>query len=134
VKFTRLRRFSSLSSASSSTSSIDMTNGGGLASLSIEDKEKAQEKLNLIQRHAGVLGLCAVVLSHPYGVPAWMVPIIRDLTSHVDDPAPISTSVKRCFTDFWRTQKDTWHEFKGMFDADDLNALTELVISPNYYA
>eukprot|EP00762_Andalucia_godoyi_P008690 ANDGO_00432.mRNA.1 Proteasome activator subunit 4 len=100
----------------------------------VDDEARIKERNRLVKRHAGVLGLCAIVLSHPYGVPEWLVPVIVALSRHVDDPEPVNTSVKRCFRDFWRTQKDTWHLFKTMFEPDDLSSLTELVISPNYYA
>jgi proteasome activator subunit 4 len=86
------------------------------------------------RRHAGVLGLCAVVLSHPHDIPSWMVAVIVLLAGHVNDPAPINSSVRLTFREFWRTQQDTWHIFKQLFDEDQRVMLTELLISPSYYA
>ena len=44
---------------------------------------------NLIQRHAGVLGLSAYVEAYPYDVPEFMPQILMDLSEHVNDPQPI---------------------------------------------
>ena len=44
---------------------------------------------NLIQRHAGVLGLSAYVQAYPYEVPEFMPQILMDLSEHVNDPQPI---------------------------------------------
>ena len=36
--------------------------------------------------------------------------------------------------EFWRTHRDRWHEFKGRFTEEQLGILTDLLISPSYYA
>ena len=36
--------------------------------------------------------------------------------------------------EFWRTHRDRWHEFKGRFSEEQLGILTDLLISPSYYA
>ena len=48
---------------------------------------------NLIQRHAGVLGLCAYVEAYPYDVPEFMPQVLMDLSDHVNDPQPIQVHV-----------------------------------------
>lgn len=111
----------------------DALQGLGVAQVDLLRQER-MERILLIKRHAGVLGLCAVVLSHPYGVTEWMVPLLTVLAKHNDDPLPVSTSVKQCFRDFWKTQKDTWHISKQLFDQESLSIFTDLLISPNYYA
>eukprot|EP01028_Stygiella_incarcerata_P011156 TRINITY_DN61736_c0_g1_i1.p1 TRINITY_DN61736_c0_g1~~TRINITY_DN61736_c0_g1_i1.p1 ORF type:complete len:1748 (-),score=421.10 TRINITY_DN61736_c0_g1_i1:40-5283(-) len=95
---------------------------------------KSRDPWRLIRRHGGVLGLSAVVLSHPFDIPKWMVPVIGELASHAQDPAPIPASVRQAFSRFWRTQKDTWHINSSQFDEEERLALTELMISPSYYA
>ena len=51
----------------------------------------------LQQRHAGVLGLAALVGSHPYDVPPWMPAILVKLASHIGEPMPIKQTVKNTF-------------------------------------
>lgn len=41
-------------------------------------------------RHASVLGLSSLVLSHPYGIPGWMPSILVLLADCSSDPSPIS--------------------------------------------
>ena len=44
---------------------------------------------HIIQRHAGVLGLCACVQAFPYDVPEVVPRILMTLSAHLDDPQPI---------------------------------------------
>lgn len=43
-------------------------------------------------RHAGVLGMCAFVSSHPYDVPDFLSEIFQQLGNHLNDPLPIPVS------------------------------------------
>lgn len=88
----------------------------------------------LIKRHAGVLGLSACVQAHPYDVPDFIPQVLMDLSVHVNDPQPIQMTVKKTLSDFRRTHHDNWHDHKQMFTDDQLVVLTDLLISPNYYA
>ncbi|XP_078590168.1 proteasome activator complex subunit 4-like isoform X2 [Branchiostoma floridae x Branchiostoma japonicum] len=88
----------------------------------------------LIQRHAGVLGLCACVLSYPYDVPEWMPQLLLELGDHLNDPQPIAGTVKKTLSDFRRTHHDNWQEHKQRFTEDQLCMLTDLLVSPSYYA
>lgn len=45
--------------------------------------------LDLVRRHAGVLGLSACILSSPYDVPTWMPQLLMDLSAHLNDTQPI---------------------------------------------
>ena len=85
-------------------------------------------------RHCGVLGLCALVLSHPYDIPDFLTSTIHMLCRHVTDVAPISTTVKNTFAEFKRTHQDNWEVDKLKFTRDQLTDLTELLVSPHYYA
>lgn len=89
---------------------------------------------NLIQRHAGVLGLSAYVQAYPYDVPEFMPQILMDLSEHVNDPQPIQATVKKSLSNFRRTHHDNWQDHKLMFTDDQLVVLTDLLVSPNYYA
>ena len=44
---------------------------------------------NMIKRHGGVLGLCAIVSSSPYEIPPYLPDVLTYLCAFVNDPAPI---------------------------------------------
>lgn len=88
----------------------------------------------LIHRHAGVLGLASCVQAFPYDVPSWMPQILLDLGDHLHDPHPIQATVKKVMSDFRRTHHDNWQEHKQKFTEDQLLVLTDLLVSPCYYA
>ncbi|XP_043911057.1 proteasome activator complex subunit 4 [Protopterus annectens] len=89
---------------------------------------------DLVKRHAGVLGLSACVLSSPYDVPTWMPQLLMDLSAHLNDPQPIEMTVKKTLSNFRRTHHDNWQEHKQQFTDDQLIVLTDLLVSPCYYA
>uniref|UniRef100_A0A673KRM3 Proteasome activator complex subunit 4A n=1 Tax=Sinocyclocheilus rhinocerous TaxID=307959 RepID=A0A673KRM3_9TELE len=89
---------------------------------------------DLVRRHAGVLGLSACILSSPYDVPTWMPQILMDLSAHLNDTQPIEMTVKKTLSDFRRTHHDNWQEHKQKFTDDQLLVLTDLLVSPCYYA
>ncbi|XP_030627610.1 proteasome activator complex subunit 4A [Chanos chanos] len=89
---------------------------------------------DLVRRHAGVLGLSACILSSPYDVPTWMPQILMDLSAHLNDTQPIEMTVKKTLSDFRRTHHDNWQEHKQQFTDDQLLVLTDLLVSPCYYA
>uniref|UniRef100_H2Z3X1 Proteasome activator complex subunit 4 C-terminal domain-containing protein n=1 Tax=Ciona savignyi TaxID=51511 RepID=H2Z3X1_CIOSA len=83
---------------------------------------------------AGVLILSACVLSSPYKVPDWMPSLVMKLADHLHDPQPIQGSIKGTLSDFRRTHHDNWHDDKQKFTSDELAILTDLLVSPSYYA
>ncbi|XP_068439481.1 proteasome activator complex subunit 4B-like [Clinocottus analis] len=89
---------------------------------------------DLVRRHAGVLGLSACILSSPYDVPDWMPQILMDLSDHLHDPQPIEMTVKKTLSEFRRTHHDNWQEHRQCFTDDQLLVLTDLLVSPCYYA
>uniref|UniRef100_A0A673BIM3 Proteasome activator subunit 4b n=1 Tax=Sphaeramia orbicularis TaxID=375764 RepID=A0A673BIM3_9TELE len=89
---------------------------------------------DLVRRHAGVLGLSACILSSPYDVPQWMPQILMDLSDHLNDPQPIEMTVKKTLSEFRRTHHDNWQEHRQCFTDDQLLVLTDLLVSPCYYA
>ncbi|KAG6910596.1 hypothetical protein DXG01_009547 [Tephrocybe rancida] len=87
------------------------------------------------QRHAAILGICALVDSYPYTVEKWMPALLTNvLAEHTYDPIPISTTVRKCASNFKRTHQDTWHEDSKRFDEDQLAALSTLLTGSSYYA
>ncbi|CAD5119000.1 DgyrCDS7656 [Dimorphilus gyrociliatus] len=92
----------------------------------------AQEKIR--KRHAGILALSACILASPYDVPTFVPDILMEVSKHADDPQPIQGTVKQTLTSFKRTHHDNWQDHKQRFSDDQINSLTELLVSPNYYA
>ncbi|XP_011482882.1 proteasome activator complex subunit 4 isoform X2 [Oryzias latipes] len=88
----------------------------------------------LVRRHAGVLGLSACILSSPYDVPTWMPQLLMDLSAHLNDTQPIEMTVKKTLSNFRRTHHDNWQQHKQQFTDDQLLVLTDLLVSPCYYA
>jgi proteasome activator subunit 4 len=87
------------------------------------------------QRHAAILGICALVDSYPYTVEKWMPELLTNvLAEHTYDPIPISTTVSKCASNFKKTHQDTWHEDSKRFDEDQLAALSTLLTGSSYYA
>lgn len=88
----------------------------------------------ICKRHGAVLGLSSMVTSSPYSVPEWLPSVLVALSGCMNDPAPISTGVRKLFADFMRTHRDEWQTHKLAFTADELDIVSELTVSPSYYA
>lgn len=88
----------------------------------------------LKERHAGVLGLCACVNAYPYDVPDFLPQVLVHLANHLHDPQPIQTTIKRTLSNFRRTHYDNWRDHKLKFTEDQLTVITDLLVSPSYYA
>lgn len=118
----------------------------------------------IIRQHAAVLGLASLILAFPYELPAWLPDVIEAIALRVNDPAPIQVrrpprvagvgpflvdadalcafdvvtalqnTVKKTLAEFRRTHQDTWHLDKLAFTDDQLSMLTDLLVSPGYYA
>ncbi|KAJ2274257.1 Proteasome activator BLM10 [Coemansia sp. RSA 371] len=88
----------------------------------------------VLTRHAGVLGLSCLVLAFPYTIPEWMPNVLVQLAECIDDPNPIQSTVQRTFAEFRRTHMDTWHEDRKRFSTSQLDILTDMLVSPCYYA
>ena len=75
------------------------TNFKKLSKIPIKDKDKNTGKSvinedNLVKRHGAVLGLCAVVSSSPYDVPAHLPDTVTYLCQFINDPLPIQVNVQ----------------------------------------
>ncbi|TFY56124.1 hypothetical protein EVJ58_g7830 [Rhodofomes roseus] len=81
--------------------------------------------------HSAILGLCALIDSFPYLVEPWMPPLTDVLAMHATDPAPISTTIRKCASEF---KKDTWHKDQLAFDEDQLQNLSTMLVGTSYYA
>ncbi|KAL4243149.1 BLM10 family protein [Abortiporus biennis] len=84
--------------------------------------------------HSAILGLCALVDSFPYSVEPWMPPLTDVLATHATDPPPISTTIRKCASEFKKTHQDTWHKDQLVFDEDQLQSLSTMLVGTSYYA
>ncbi|KAF9073805.1 armadillo-type protein [Rhodocollybia butyracea] len=101
----------------------------------IPDKQDPTYNKCIRQRHAAILGICALVDSYPYTVEKWMPELLTNvLAEHTYDPIPISTTVRKCARNFKKTHQDTWHEDSKKFDDQQLAALSTLLTGSSYYA
>ncbi|EPQ60969.1 hypothetical protein GLOTRDRAFT_135553 [Gloeophyllum trabeum ATCC 11539] len=101
----------------------------------LPDRKAPTYNRALRQRHAAILGICALVDSYPYTVERWMPELITSvLAEHNYDPIPISTTVSKCASNFKKTHQDTWHEDSKRFDEEQLASLSTLLTGSSYYA
>ncbi|KAH8835425.1 hypothetical protein DL96DRAFT_1702409 [Flagelloscypha sp. PMI_526] len=85
------------------------------------------------QRHAAVLGICALIESYPYTIERWMPQLLTEtLAEMAYDPIPISTAVRKCASNFKKTHQDTWHEDCRKFNEEQLTALSTLLTGSSY--
>jgi len=101
----------------------------------LPDRRSPGYNAALRQRHAAVLGVCALVESYPYTVEKWMPELLTGfLAEHTYDPIPISTTVRKCASNFKKTHQDTWHEDAKRFSDEQMAALSTLLTGSSYYA
>ena len=97
-------------------------------------KTLTTDKQAMAEFHSGILGLCAIVEAYPYDVPKFVPDILIELEKHLHDPQPIPKTIKKTLQEFKRTHQDNWAEHKLKFTEDQLLIMTDLLVSPNYYA
>ncbi|KAJ8924060.1 hypothetical protein NQ315_006837 [Exocentrus adspersus] len=99
----------------------------------IKNKEPVANNMNIKIRHAGVLGLCAFINSHPYDVPDFLPDVFEQLRPHLSDPQPIPATIRKTLGDFKRTHHDNWETHKLKFTEEELSLLSDLTVPPSYY-
>ena len=77
-----------------------------------------------------MLGLCAFVTAFPHTVPDFVPPLLV----YLGDKQPTPATLKKSLQSFKRTHQDNWSEHKEAFTEDQLIDLTNLLVSPSYYA
>ena len=97
----------------------------------------AGEPGGLVQHpHGAVLGLCSFLAAAPHSVPATAPPLLlylgRQLHSRRHPAAP--PTIRAAVQDWRRTHADNWEQHKLAFTEDQLAELTDLLVSPSYYA
>lgn len=88
----------------------------------------------VLARHAGVLGLVALLYTAPYDVPSFMPRALMALARCNSDAAPVGTTVRKAFSEFWRTHKESWEEYRERFSEEELEHVNEMISAPSYYA
>ncbi|KAH9922007.1 ARM repeat-containing protein [Epithele typhae] len=81
--------------------------------------------------HSAILGVCALIESFPYSVEPWLPPLTEVLANHATDPVPISTTIRKCASEF---KKDTWHKDQLAFNEDQLQSLSTMLVGTSYCA
>ncbi|UJR17105.1 hypothetical protein I4U23_004001 [Adineta vaga] len=99
----------------------------------IVNGEKVISAKDIVKRHGGILGLCAIVQANPYDIPDYVPDTLMILCEHSHDPHLIQRSIKQCLSEFRRTHHDSWHEHRMKFTGDQLGILVDVLISHNYY-
>jgi len=84
--------------------------------------------------HSAILGICALIESLPYSVEPWMPSLTEVLAPHATDPPPISTTIRKCASEFKKTHQDTWHKDQLLFDEEQLQSLSSMLVGTSYYA
>lgn len=88
----------------------------------------------LVKRHSAILVLSSLFLAFPYGLSPEIKPYVIAVAECLNEPSPIQESVRYAFNEFKRTHQDNWENDKKLFTEDELYSLTDLLISPSYYA
>jgi len=84
--------------------------------------------------HSAVLGICALIESFPYSIEPWMPSLTEALAPHATGPPPISSTIRKCASEFKKTHQDTWHKDQLLFDEDQLQSLSAMLVGTSYYA
>eukprot|EP00922_Rhytidocystis_sp_ex-Travisia-forbesii_P015376 GHVS01022934.1.p1 GENE.GHVS01022934.1~~GHVS01022934.1.p1 ORF type:complete len:2097 (+),score=211.49 GHVS01022934.1:68-6358(+) len=86
---------------------------------------------------AGVFGLGALVLAHPYSVPEWLPETVTSLGSYGNAKMPdnIRREVEKCLQEFYRTHQDAWQQLHvRKFSECQLDVLETYKGRPIYFA
>jgi hypothetical protein len=86
------------------------------------------------KRHAGCLGIAAVVQAQPFDVPPHLPAVIAALARHSGDPMPIGATVKKSIADFRRTHHDNWATHAAAFTEEQLSEVLSVGSGGSYFA
>jgi len=75
-----------------------------------------------------------MIYAFPYDIPEWMPNELVKLAKCASDPSPIARTVRKVFAEFRRTHTDSWHLDKLKFTSDQLDILSDVLVSHSYYA
>ncbi|XP_047537196.1 proteasome activator complex subunit 4-like [Vanessa atalanta] len=89
---------------------------------------------DLVERHCGVLGLCAYLASRPYSLGPELGNVLAELSRHTSAPDPIPATIRTALADFRRTHHDDWPKHREQLTEDELDLLADLTSPPSYCA
>lgn len=85
--------------------------------------------------HGALLGLMAIIDTHPYSIPEWSRTLVLQVARHANSPPPISTAVATFLQDYWRTHQRevSGEDLMSKFTRDELDLIRQRSI-PSYFA
>lgn len=90
--------------------------------------------VSVAERHAGVLGLKAFVLSSPYDVPAWLPEVLMGLVGAASEPPPLRTTVRKTLGEFRRTHEDAGlQEARRLLTPDQWDSIQDVASPASYF-
>ncbi|ETO05166.1 hypothetical protein RFI_32230, partial [Reticulomyxa filosa] len=99
-----------------------------------KDDSRDDVDLKIRKKHAGVLGLSAVVESFPYTVPEWIPNVVSHLCRLDREKDPIGPTAKKTIAEFKRTHNDEWNTFKKLFTEEQLQDLQDVGALHSYFS
>lgn len=88
----------------------------------------------LVERHCGVLGLCAYLASRPYSLGPRLGDVLAELARHTSAPDPVPATIRKALADFRRTHHDDWPKHREQLTEEELDLLADLTSPPTYCA
>ncbi|XP_031770190.1 proteasome activator complex subunit 4B-like isoform X2 [Galleria mellonella] len=88
----------------------------------------------LVERHCGVLGLCAYLASRPYSLGPRLGEVLAELAKHTNAPDPIPATIRKSLAEFRRTHQDDWPKHREQLTEEELDLLADLTSPPSYCA
>lgn len=87
-------------------------------------------------RHSSLLQAKALILSAPYRLASWAPPLLYRLARlfAAERSTAAQATLRQIFSEFKRTHQDNWAMERMAFSPEQLEAVSELLISPSYYA
>lgn len=89
---------------------------------------------DLVERHCGVLGLCAYLASRPYSLGPQLGNVLAELARHTSAPDPVPATIRKALADFRRTHHDDWPKHREQLTEEELDLLADLTSPPTYCA
>ncbi|KAJ2953222.1 hypothetical protein O0L34_g801 [Tuta absoluta] len=95
---------------------------------------KSCRSSELVDRHYGVLGLCAYLASRPYSLGSQLGMVLAELARHTSAPDPVPATIRKALAEFRRTHHDDWQRHRDQLTQDELDLLADLTSPPTYCA
>ncbi|XP_050354061.1 proteasome activator complex subunit 4-like isoform X2 [Nymphalis io] len=102
--------------------------------MTLKSLKRSCRSKELVERHCGVLGLCAYLASRPYSLGPRLGNVLAELSKHTSAPDPIPATIRTALADFRRTHQDDWPNHREQLTEDELDLLADLTSPPSYCA